>query len=190
MKQTLGYHIIQLEKIRGQEFDVRHLLLMPEISESAIIEAKEKLENIRQKIVDGSITFEDAARESSDEKETRSEGGFLINPQTQDYNFELTKMDTELYTQIQDLKDGETSLVLTDRGRTGAVKFKILRVTDRINEHEAEYSRDYLKIKELALNEKRFNAIDKWQNEKINDTYIKISGENRNCDFSSNWLKK
>ena len=189
-KTIYGYHIVQLEKIRGQEYDVRHILLIPEVSQDAVTEAKAELENVREKIMNGDITFEDAARESSDEKETRSEGGFLINPETQDYNFELTKMDTELYTQIQNLKEGEVSLVQTDRGRTGNVKFKILRVTDRIDEHEANYSRDYLKIKELALNEKRFKAIETWQEEKIIDTYIKINGEHRACDFSSNWLKK
>lgn len=185
-----GYHVVYLEKVRGQEYDVRHILLIPRVSEEAVNEAREKLVKIRQRIVDGDITFAEAARESSDEKETRSEGGFLINPATQDYNFELTKMDPELYAQIQDLKDDEVSLIQTDRGRTGNVKFKILMVSDRIDEHVADYSRDYLKIKELALNEKQINAIDAWQNESIMDTYIKINGEYKDCEFSSNWLKK
>ena len=188
-ESDFGFHIVFLEKIRGQEYDVRHILLIPEVAQDAIVSAKERLEDIRQKIVNGDISFEDAARESSDEKETRSEGGFLINPATQDYNFELTKMDTELYGQIQDLKEGEVSLIQTDRDRTGKIKFKILRVSDRIDEHESDFSRDYLKIKELALNEKRFKAIDEWQSKKIMDTYIKISGEHRECDYSSNWLK-
>lgn len=99
-------------------------------------------------------------------------------------------MDPELYAQIQDLKEDEVSLVQTDRGRTGNVKFKILKVSDRVDEHVADYAKDYLKIKELALNEKRIRAIDSWQEEKIKDTYIKIIGEYRDCDFSSNWLKK
>jgi peptidyl-prolyl cis-trans isomerase SurA len=185
-----GYHVVYLEKVRGQEYDVRHILLIPRVSEEAVNEAREKLVKIRQRIVDGDITFAEAARESSDEKETRSEGGFLINPATQDYNFELTKMDPELYAQIQDLKDDEVSLIQTDRGRSGNVKFKILMVSDRIDEHVADYSRDYLKIKELALNEKQINAIDAWQNESIMDTYIKINGEYKDCEFSSNWLKK
>jgi peptidyl-prolyl cis-trans isomerase SurA len=185
-----GWHIIYLEKIRGQEYDVRHILLIPEVSQDAINEAKAEIEKIRKSIVDGDITFEDAARESSDEKETKSEGGFLINPATQDYNFELTRMDPELYGQIQDLKDDEVSLVLTERGRTGNIKFKIMRVTDRVDEHIADYSKDYLKIKELALNEKRFKVIEEWQDEKIMETYIKINGEHRDCEFSSNWLKK
>ena len=185
-----GFHIIYLEKIRGQEYDVSHILLIPQVSNEAIREAKEKLNTIREHIVNGDITFAEAARESSDEKETRNDGGQLINPATQDYNFELTKMDPELYGQIQDLKDNEVSLVLTDQDRTGKIKFKILTVTDRVDEHVADYARDYLKIKELALNEKRLKAIEKWQDEKIMDTYIKISDSHKDCDFSGNWLKK
>lgn len=185
-----GYHIIFLEKIRGQEYDVRHILIMPEVSQDAVIAAKSEIETIRQRIVDGDISFEEAARESSDEKETRSEGGYLINPATQDYNFELTRMDPELYGQIQDLKEEDVSLIITDRGRTGNVKFKIMKVSDRVDEHVANFSRDYLKIKELALNEKRFKVIDEWQEEKIMETYIKVNGEHRDCEFSSNWLKK
>ena len=99
-------------------------------------------------------------------------------------------MDPELYSQIQDLKSGEVSLVLTDQDRINNTKFKILTVTDRIDEHEADFARDYLKIKALTLQEKQFTAIEKWQNEKIMDTYIKIIGELRDCEFSSNWLKK
>lgn len=132
----------------------------------------------------------EAAREASDEKETKNDGGQLINPETQDYNFELTRMDTGLYAQIQNLKDGEVSLVLKDEDNRGNVKFKILMVTDRIDEHTADYARDFLKIKELALKEKQLRAIEKWQSEKIMDTYIKISGKYRDCDFTSNWLKK
>jgi peptidyl-prolyl cis-trans isomerase SurA len=189
-KTDFGYHIITLEKIRGQEYDVAHILLTPKVSNEAIIEAKERLEEVRKKIVDSIISFPDAAREVSDEKETRNDGGQLINPTTQDYNFELTRMDPELYAQIQNLKDDEVSLVLKEEDRTGNVKFKLLQVTDRINEHEADYARDFMKIKQLALEEKKIKAIEKWQEEKILDTYIKISGSYRDCDFSGNWLKK
>ena len=188
-KTDFGYHIIQLEKIRGQEYDVRHILLIPKVTSSAIKEAKEKLEKVRQSIVDGEITFADAAREASDEKETKFDGGQLRNPETQDYNFELTKMDPELYSQIQNLKDNEVSPVLKDEDRINPVKFKILTVTARVDEHEATFAQDYLKIKALALQEKQLNAIEKWQAEKIMDTYIKINGELRSCDFNSNWFK-
>ena len=189
-KSDFGYHIVTLEKIRGQEYDVAHILLTPKISSEAIQEAKGRLENVRMRIVDGDISFADAAKEVSDEKETKNDGGQLINPTTQDYNFELTRMDPELYAQIQNLKDNDVSLVLSEEDRTGNVKFKILMVTDRIEDHKADYARDFIKIKDLALEEKKIRAIEDWQDEKILDTYVKVSKEHRACDFSGNWLKK
>jgi peptidyl-prolyl cis-trans isomerase SurA len=184
-----GYHIILLEKVRGQEYDVRHILLRPELTPDAIKKAEDEIKEVREKIVDGTLTFADAAREFSDEKETKFEGGQLTNPTTQDFNFELTRMEPELYSQIQDLKDGEISEVLQDEDRVNRIKFKILTVTDRIDDHEADFARDYLKIKDLALQDKQIKAIEKWQKATISETYIKINGEYRDCDFQSNWLK-
>lgn len=185
-----GYHIIFLEKIRGQEYDVRHILLKPQITKEAIDAAKAKIEKARESIINGELTFAEAAKEMSDEEETKFDGGQLRNPETQDYSFELTKMDPELYSQLQNLKDGEVSPVYTDEDRVNSTKFKILTVTDRIDEHEADFAKDYLKIKALALQEKQLKAIEAWQIEKIMDTFIKINGEHRECDFNSNWLKK
>ena len=185
-----GFHIVYLEKIRGQEYDVSHILLFPKVSSEAVKEAKERLDKVRQRIIDGDISFADAAREASDNKETKGDGGQLINPQTQDYNFELTRMDTELYGQIQSLKDNEVSMVLSQKDRSGNVSFKLLMVSDRVEDHEADYAKDYLKIKESALNEKKIKTIEKWQSEKILDTYIKIGESYKGCEFSSNWLKK
>ena len=185
-----GYHIIYLEKIRGQEYDVRHILLKPKLTNEAIKEAKEKINNVRQKIVAGELTFADAALEVSDEKETKFEGGQLRNPKTQDFVFPLTRIDPELYGQVQNLKNDEISQVLEERDLVNEVKFKIITVTDRIDEHEADFAKDYLKIKELALYKKQLDAIGKWQDEKIMETFIKINGEHRDCEFKANWLKK
>jgi len=188
-KTDFGYHIVFLEKIRGQEYEIRHILVRPEITPDAIKKAKDQIEEVRQKISEGKVSFADAAREFSDEEETKFEGGQLTNPTTQDFNFELTRMEPELYSQIQNLKDGEISQVYQDEDRVNRIKFKILTVTDRIDEHEANYAKDYLKIKALALQDKQLDVIGKWQEKTIIDTYIKVNGEYRNCDFEGNWLK-
>ncbi|WP_230978966.1 peptidylprolyl isomerase [Flavobacterium supellecticarium] len=187
---TYGYHIIYLEKIRGQELDLRHILIIPKVSDEAMKEAKEKIEKIRQRIVSGEISFADAARSSSDEKETRNSGGLLVNPRTLETRFELTKMDPALYSQVADLKDGAVSLPLVDADEKGMKHYKLLTVTNRYDEHTADYAKDYLKIKELALKEKQIKAIAKWTEEKIKETYIKINGDYRDCKFTNNWLKK
>ncbi len=184
-----GYHIIYLEKVRGQELDVRHILLFPKVSEEALLEAKTEISQIRQKISDKQITFADAARSSSDQKETKTNGGALLNPKTLDTHFELTKMDPTLYSQVANLKEGEISQPQIDQDENGKKTYKILTVTNRIPSHTADYAKDYLKIKELALKEKKIKEIARWTNEKIKETYIKINIEYSSCNFANNWLK-
>jgi peptidyl-prolyl cis-trans isomerase SurA len=185
-----GYHIIYVEKIRGQDIDLRHILLVPKVSEASLREAKEKINLIRKRIQDKEITFTEAARTLSDEKETKTNGGILINPKTQDTRFELTKMDPSLYNEVSNLKEGELSPVIPTEDQAGKKKFKIITVTNRIDEHTADYAKDYIKIKNIALKEKQFKQIGKWFDEKIKETYIKINGEYRDCNFTNNWLKK
>jgi len=189
-ESDFGYFIIILDKIRGQEYDVRYILLRPKLKPFDIAEAAKKLEDARNTILSGDLTFAEVALEISDETETKFEGGKLINPETQDFNFELTKMDPELYSQIEKLKDGDVSIVLRDEDRLNPVKFKILTVTDRVDEHEANFATDYIKIQALALQNKKLKEIEKWQNTKIDDTYIKIANEYKGCEFFSNWLKQ
>ncbi|WP_084626020.1 peptidylprolyl isomerase [Flavobacterium soli] len=185
-----GYHIIYIEKIRGQDVDLRHILIAPKVSEESLKEAKEEALMIRKKILDGEITFADAARSSSDEKETKANGGALLNPKTLDSRFELTKLDATLYGQVSNLKTGEVSLPYIDEPRTGGKVYKLMMVTNRIPSHVADYATDYIKIKEFALRDKQIKEIAKWTEAKIKETYIKINGEYRDCDFTSNWLKK
>lgn len=184
-----GYHIIYLEKVRGQELDVRHILLFPKVSDEALTDAKTEITQIRQKITDKQISFAAAARSSSDQKETKTNGGALLNPKTLDTHFELTKMDPTLYSQVANLKEGEISQPQLDQDDNGKKTYKILTVTNRIPSHTADYAKDYLKIKELALKEKKIKEIARWTNEKIKETYIKINAEYRNCNFANNWLK-
>lgn len=185
-----GYHIIYLEKIKGQDLEIRHILLTPKITEQAMREAREKALRIREKIVSGEISFADAARSESDEKETRANGGILINPATQDTRFELTRMDPRLYSQIANLKDNEVSQPLIDETPTGRKRYKLITVTNRYEEHVADYAKDYTKIKQMALQAKQMETIKKWFEEKLPDTYIKIDEAYQGCDFQNNWLQK
>lgn len=185
-----GYHIIMVEKIKGQEVELRHILISPKVSTQAVKDAKAKIEGIRQKIISKEITFADAAKSSSDEKETRNNGGVLLNPRTMEPRFELTKMDPALYAQVSELKDGEVSMPILDQERGGGQFYKIVTINNRFEEHQADFSKDYLKIKELALRDKQIKEIAKWTEEKIKETYIKITDEYKDCEFTNNWLKK
>ena len=88
--------------------------MMPKVSDQSLKDAKEKITLIKKRIEDKEITFAEAARTLSDEKETRANGGILINPKTQDTHFDLTKMDPALYSDVSNLKDNEISNPIVD----------------------------------------------------------------------------
>lgn len=186
-----GYHIIYIEKIRGQELDLRHILMSPEVPQEAIKKVKTELDSIRQGILDGKFTFAEAAFNFSDEKETKFDGGVLRNPIDFGARFELTNMDPTLYNHVRNLKDNEVSSpIMEEDERGGGVKYKIYKISNRYDEHVADFAQDYLKIQELALREKQINAIKKWMDEHIIDAYISVNEANRGCEFANNWVKE
>jgi peptidyl-prolyl cis-trans isomerase SurA len=184
-----GYHIIYVEKIRGQDLDVRHILISPKVSDADLKKAKDKIDLIRQRIVSGEISFADAARSESDEKETRNSGGLLMNPRTLETRFELTKIDPKIYAEIQNLKDREVTMPILDDDPGSGQSYKIMTVMNRYDEHTADYALDYTKIKDLALREKQKKAIAKWTDQKIKETYVKIAADYKNCQFGNHWVK-
>lgn len=187
-KTDFGWHILTVDKIRGQEVDVRHILLMPEVDNTALQASKKVLDSLRVRILDDEISFENAAYNFSFEKETRNNKGKIVNPVTGDTRFELTKMDPTLYNQVKNLKDGEISLPILDVDRSGNKKYKIIKVVNRYDEHVADYSQDYPRIKELALKDKQLRTIEKWMKDKIEDTYVSVNKSFRDCSFSNQWL--
>ncbi|MBL4662334.1 MAG: peptidylprolyl isomerase, partial [Flavobacteriaceae bacterium] len=166
-----------------------NIIIFPEVSQTIIDEAKAKIDTIRSEINKGNIDFATAARQYSDEKETRNNGGQLVNPVSFDTRFDLTKMEPTLSAQVYNLKEKEISKVYRDRDRTGRSKFKILTVTKKNEEHPADFQKDYEKIKDLALKQKQIRAIEKWQNKKIKSTYVNVNQDYYDCEFSSNWIK-
>jgi peptidyl-prolyl cis-trans isomerase SurA len=98
-------------------------------------------------------------------------------------------MDPSLYGQVASLQVNDVSRPILEDER-GKKFYKIITVNEKTGEHKADFSNDYIKIKELALRDKQIKAIGKWTEEKIKETYIKINEEYKTCVFTNNWLKK
>tara|TARA_R110002051_G_scaffold139976_2_gene212775 strand:- start:984 stop:2414 length:1431 start_codon:yes stop_codon:yes gene_type:complete len=187
---AFGYHIITVDKILGQDREIRHILMIPKIPQSALDAAKQELDTIREKIIEGKFTFAEAALNFSDQKETKFDGGQLRNPIDYSSRFELTNMDPAFYNQIRNLKDNEISKPILEEDPRDGTSYKIMKITNRFDEHVADFSKDYLKIQELALTEKKAEAISKWMEKHIEDTYVSVNATNRDCDFANNWVKE
>jgi peptidyl-prolyl cis-trans isomerase SurA len=92
---TYGYHFIQLLARKGESVDVRHVLMSPKISALEILKAKDELDSIREIIANGSINFSDAALKYSNDKDTKQNGGLLLNQNTPLQLMQLLHLQTE-----------------------------------------------------------------------------------------------
>mgnify|MGYP000223840009 FL=1 len=190
IKSKYGYHIIQLNQIRGETRVASHILIQPEIPQEKLDETKEKLEKIKTDIDSGVITFDEAVKKYSQDKDTKNNGGLIVNPYSGESTFDLTRMDPALYARVNNLQKGEMSDVFYDEERGGKKMYKVMIMKDRTNTHIADMVDDYVKVQSLALQKKKQETIAKWSREKIGDTYIKISNEFQKCTFEKNWTKE
>lgn len=189
-KSTFGYHILVVEKVNGKERDVRHILMQPKIDNDIYVKTRDSLTKYRNDIIQHKISFEDAVLKYSQDKNTRFSGGLLVNPQSRDTHFDLTRMDPDLYARVGNLKEGEISEVFIEETREGEKMYKFIFIKSKTDAHTADLSIDYVKIKNLALQKKKTEIIESWANDHIVDTYIKINEDYLKCTFESNWTKK
>lgn len=187
-KTSFGYHIVQLHAIKGKERVVSHILMQPEILSSKLEEVKKKIEDIRGDILFNKITFEEAVKKYSEDKDTKNNNGLIVNPFTNETRFDLTRMDPTLYARVINTKKSEITEPFYEETREGEKMYKIIYMKDRTLTHKADLVKDYVKIQKLALQKKKEETITKWSKEKINDTYIKISDKYK-CSFDKNWRK-
>lgn len=188
-KSDFGYHILMVDKIKGKQRDVYHILMQPNADDLAEERVRDSLTVYRERILKLEIPFDAAVLLYSQDKDTRLSAGVLMNPESGDTHFDLTRMDPELYSKVSNLKEGEISDVFMDETRQGLKMYKILLLKSRTEAHTADLAEDYVKIMELALQKKKTEQIEKWSEEKISDTYVNINQVYTNCEFKSNWTK-
>ena len=192
VESEYGFHIIQLMEKRGDRIKVRHILLKPHVPEEALMAGTARLDSIADDIRNGKFTFEEAASVLSQDKDTRNNHGLLPNPQTNTSKFEMQELPPEIAKVVDKMKVGEISEAFTMiPQKTGKEECVIVKLKSRINGHKATISEDYHNLKEIVLEKRRDEMLDKWIREKQKHTYVRINENWKNCTFKyPGWIKE
>ncbi len=192
VETEFGYHIIQLIEKRGDRINTRHILLRPKVSEKDLQDAISRLDSLRSDIVDkGRVTFEDAARLVSQDKDTRYSNGVMVNQNTGTTRFQMSELPQEVAREVANLKPGEVSkpFIMKQPKRDRDI-VAIVKLTNRIDAHTANLSDDYQQIKNMYEAAKKQQILDQWLERKISETYVRIEDGWRGCDFQhKGWIK-
>lgn len=187
-KTEYGYHIVQLQAKRGQELDLRHVLIKPDISAENLEAAKLILDSVRDKINSGEMSFAEAAKKYSDEETTRLNGGLAVNPQTGESNWETGQLDKTIFYALENIEEGTMTEATFFRTRDEKEGYKLIKLIDRTAAHTADLKVDYQRIQQVAKAQKQQEALEDWVNDKIGDTYVRVNNEYLSCTFKRQWL--
>ncbi|MBL6659304.1 MAG: peptidylprolyl isomerase [Cryomorphaceae bacterium] len=187
-KTEFGYHIVQLLEKRGEELDLRHILIKPKLTQENLQEAKNFLDSVSVAITNGEMTFEEASRRFSDDEQTRFNGGQMSNFQSGNNKFEVSQLDRGLFALISSLEDDEISEASFYRTEDQREAFRIVRLDANYEPHKANLDLDFTRIKGFALQQKQAKTVEDWKNEKLADTFVKINEGYYDCaDELNSW---
>lgn len=164
VKTDFGYHVIRLNRRSGDNIETNHILI--EVDEESVDEefAINKLEALRDSVLNDEARFRDLARRHSEDEETKAMGGRMMNYQTQDRLFTIDELEPALYRTVILLEnEGDISepIPYTTPNR-GKKAYRIVRLDKHIPEHVANLNDDYDRIKDIALQQKQMAHMEKW----------------------------
>ena len=187
-----GFHIIQLIEKRGDRINTRHILLRPKVSQKDKDMAMERLDSLRNDIVDKkTLTFEEAVGQYSQDKDTRMSRGVMVNQETGTIRFEMSQLPQAIAMVVSKLQPGEISQpFIMHNEKNGREVVAMVRLSSRIDAHQANLSDDYQTIKDMYENARKQQIVDQWLAKKIKDTYVRIEDGWRGCEFQyQGWVK-
>ncbi len=191
VETEFGFHIIQLIERQGDRINVRHILLRPRPSSEAVQEARARADSIADLIRDETLSFEEAALIYSMDKETRLNGGLMINEYTQSTKFEIQDMQPAIAQQLEKMEvDDISNAFVLKNERLGKDYFVLVKLKSRKDPHRANIQDDYQLIQSLLENQKREEAFKEWIEHRQQETYISINPGWVNCQYEfEGWIK-
>lgn len=190
VKTEFGYHIIQLIERKNDQVNCRHILLVPKIGQKEREKASNKLDSIATAIRNNEITFGEAVTTYSEDENTKQNEGIMINPQNGTTKFQLQNLPPDIAKVIYTMKEGEISDPFIYKNESGKEMVCIVRLKSRIKAHKANPQDDFQALKDMVTASKNQELIEKWIEEKQQETFIQIAPEYRDCNFHyPGWIK-
>jgi peptidyl-prolyl cis-trans isomerase SurA len=189
VKTKFGYHIIQMVRRMGDEAKVRHIVIVPEITNSDLQTGLKKLDSVRADLVSGKITFAEAVGKYSTDEQSKMTGG-MVYDQSGNSVLAVGDLDREMSQAVGELKVGEYSQpqIFVENPNAGSARAtRILYMKNRTDPHVLNLKDDYAKIQQGALSKKQSEYLNKWVAERVNSYYVRIDPEYQDCPELKGW---
>lgn len=191
-KTQFGYHIMQLINRKGEEADVRHILIIPERTSADYKAAMLTLDSARAALISGKITFAEAVAKYSTDEGNKMTGGILTNRTTGASQLPIDELDPQMVLLLDSMQIGTYSQpqMFNGAGRQGNEKAaRIVFLKSRSEPHRANLRDDYSEIQRVALEQKKAVKMEIWLKDHLSSYYIKVDKDYQDCEALRSWVK-
>ncbi len=186
IKSKFGYHIIQMVNRSGDDATVRHILKIPQITDEESTGALNKLDSVRSYLLSNTMQFGEAVSKYSEDETSKFTGG--MKQCANGTYCTIDQLDKELVPMLEKLKVGEFSKPVSFTDERGKKGIRVIYLKSRSEPHRENLKDDYNKVASRAIEEKKYDAIEKWFGSKISTYYIMIDNEAKSCNQLSKWF--
>ncbi|ASU32144.1 peptidylprolyl isomerase [Mucilaginibacter xinganensis] len=190
-ESDFGFHFLQVIERRGEQVHVRHIVIVPAVTQESLNRIKGKADTVYNLLIKSKATdFSSAAAFYSDNKDTKFNGGMMLNAdnvEARSTYIPTDKLDPQVALVIDTMKVGGISKPFLFTGADGKSGYKILYLKSTSNAHKANLDQDYPKLKEYANNSKINRTVSEWFEKKRKETYIRIDSQYQGCPTIKDW---
>lgn len=190
VETTFGFHIIQLIERRGDQINLRHILIRPKSTSAGAELAYKRIDSIRTAILDNKLVFSEAVKHFSEDEQSKNIGGYLLNQETGSTTNEVKDLDPEMYKAIENLKIGDITEPQMFQSGDGSPAYRILKLFSKTEPHVANLQQDYDRIQSAALNQKEQGVVEKWLQKNLGKTYLMLDPKYKSCENLKDWVKE
>ncbi len=186
-----GFHFLQVIERRGEQVHVRHILIVPEVTQASLARAKSKADSIYNVIKTMKVDFSSAASFYSDDNETKYNGGMMLNAedvQTRSTYIPTDKLDPQIALIVDTMKVGSIAPAALFTAQNAKKSYKLLYLKSKTDAHTANLTQDYPKLKDAASEGKISKTVSGWFEKRRKETFINIDPEYQTCDQLKSWV--
>jgi len=187
IKTKFGYHIIQMIQRKGDEADLRHILIRGEVTSGDFKATLAKLDSVRSQLVSGTISFPLAVGKYATDEASKRTGGMIADPQTGNTLLEINKLDPTMVLSIDSLQPGQYAQPQIFFNEAHEKSCRIIYLRSRTAPHKANLKDDYSKIQDVALQQKKAQKMQQWVITKLPTYYLRIDPDYQTCSVLQQW---
>ena len=187
-ESDFGFHFLRVTDRRGEQYSACHVLMKPTFDPRALEIMAATIDSVSVQLALGETSFDAAVLRHSTREATRNQKGQVVNPRDGGARFGVDELDPNVFFLLQELQPGDVSAPVQLVDEDNRAYWAMIRLEERFPAHRANPTDDYALFQQQVEADMREEALSKWIDKRIGETFVRVDDPYRDCAMDMPWL--